>query len=79
MASLSVFNEDAKIAAVCANPIYLDSSIRIQSNMTLAFDVLEIDASSLKQMIWLSADICAGITSFLGHASKSRARSCSLR
>jgi hypothetical protein len=51
MACLSVFNEDAKLTVVCANPIYLNSSSRIQANATLVFDVLYEDASSLKNMI----------------------------
>jgi len=51
MACLSVFREDAKIAVVCANPIYLDSSSKIQSDAALAFDVLDVDALALKSMI----------------------------
>jgi hypothetical protein len=51
MACLSVFKEDAKIPVVCANPIYLDSSSKIQSDAILGFDVLDVDASTLKRMI----------------------------
>ncbi len=51
MACLSVYDEEAKIATVCANPIYLDHPSRIQNNATLSFTVMELDASSLKNMI----------------------------
>ena len=51
MACLSVLGEDAKMAVVCANPIYLDSSSKIQADAALAFDVLDVDALALKSMI----------------------------
>ncbi len=51
MACLSVFRGDAKVAVVCTNLIYLDSSSKIQSDATLAFDVLDVDALTLKRMI----------------------------
>ena len=70
MACLSVFREDAKMAAVCANPIYLDSSSKIQSDAALAFEVLDVDALALKSMIGALQIFCARIRSFLGHANK---------
>jgi hypothetical protein len=51
MACLSVFPPDGRLAVVVANPIYLVGFEELLEGASLSFEVLDVDASSLKSMI----------------------------